>query len=84
MKFFLNEKIKYREYWRPFAPSILLDHAKEWFDIGEKELPYMLHAVQANKTHANKIPAVVHGDNTARVQTVSKDNKFFYNLINEF
>ena len=80
----INARVKHREYWRPFAPSILLEHAKEWFDFDKDELPYMLYAVQANKLHANKIPAVIHGDNTARVQTVSENNKSFYELINEF
>lgn len=78
----LNSKVKFRESFRPFAPSVLYDYASEYFDL-QTESPYMLLAVKVLKK--DKIPAVTHVDNTARVQTVRKeDNKDYYDLINEF
>ena len=82
MKDILNEKIKHRESFRPFAPSILEEYASEYFDIGITS-PYMLLVVPVKKPE--KIPAVTHVDGTGRLQTVSKDtNPLYYDLINRF
>jgi len=82
MKDILNEKIKHRESFRPFAPCILDEHASEYFDI-DVQSPYMLLVAPVKKPE--KIPAVTHVDGTGRLQTVSKNtNPLFYNLINEF
>ena len=82
MKDILNEKIKHRESFRPFAPSILEEYASEYFDIGITS-PYMLLVVPVKKPE--KIPAVTHVDGTGRLQTVSKQsNPLYYDLINEF
>ena len=82
MKDILNEKIKHRESFRPFAPCILEEHASEYFDI-DIPSPYMLLVAPVKKPE--KIPAVTHVDGTGRLQTVSKDtNPLFYDLINEF
>ena len=82
MKDILNEKIKHRESFRPFAPCILDEHASEYFDI-DVQSPYMLLVAPVKKPE--KIPAVTHVDGTSRLQTVSKEiNPLFYNLINEF
>ena len=82
MKDILNEKIKHREPFRPFAPSILEEHVSEYFDI-DIPSPYMLLVAPVKKPE--KIPAVTHVDGTGRLQTVSKDtNPLFYDLINEF
>ena len=82
MKEILNEKIKHRESFRPFAPSILEEFTKEFFDI-DVFSPYML--LVARVKQPEKIPAVTHVDGTGRLQTVSKtSNPLFYNLINEF
>ena len=82
MKDVLNEKIKHREIFRPFAPCILEEHASEYFDI-DIPSPYMLLVAPVKKPE--KIPAVTHVDGTGRLQTVSKNtNPLFYNLINEF
>jgi len=82
MQDILNEKIKHRESFRPFAPCILEEHASEYFDI-DIPSPYMLLVAPVKKPE--KIPAVTHVDGTSRLQTVSKDtNTLFYNLINEF
>ena len=82
MKDILNEKIKHRESFRPFAPCILEEYASEYFDI-DIPSPYMLLVAPVKKPE--KIPAVTHVDGTGRLQTVSKDtNPLFYDLINEF
>ena len=82
MKDILNEKIKHRESFRPFAPCILEEYTSEYFDI-DTTSPYMLLVAPVKKPE--KIPAVTHVDGTGRVQTVSKDtNPLFYDLINEF
>jgi carbamoyltransferase len=79
----LNDKVKKREWYRPFAPSVLREKCMEYFDIDES--PYMLLAVSVKEDKRDVIPAVVHVDNTARVQTVTKEsNALFYDLISEF
>ena len=82
MKNVLNEKIKHREAFRPFAPSILEEYVSEYFDI-DITSPYMLLVVPVKKPE--KIPAVTHVDGTGRLQSVSKNiNPLYYDLINEF
>ena len=82
MKDVLNEKIKHRESFRPFAPSILEEYISEYFDI-DRPSPYML--LVANVKKPDKIPAVTHVDGTGRLQSVSKQvNSLYYDLINEF
>ena len=82
MKDILNEKIKHRESFRPFAPSVLEEFASDYFDI-DIPSPYML--MVSNVKQPEKIPAVTHVDGTARLQTVSKEsNSLYYDLINEF
>jgi len=82
MKDILNEKIKHREKFRPFAPSILEEYTSEYFDI-DISSPYMLLVAKVKKPEV--IPAITHIDGTGRLQTVSKkSNPLYYNLINEF
>jgi len=82
MKDILNEKIKHRESFRPFAPSILEEHTAEYFEL-DMPSPYMLFVAKVKKP--DKIPAVTHVDGTGRLQTVSKNaNPLYYDLINEF
>ena len=82
MKDTLNEKIKHRESFRPFAPSILEEHTTDYFDI-DIPSPYMLMVTSVKQP--DKIPAVTHVDGTGRLQTVSKQaNPLYYDLINEF
>ncbi|MHA7733145.1 carbamoyltransferase family protein [Nitrosopumilus sp. S6] len=82
MKDILNAKIKHRESFRPFAPSILEEHAFEYFDI-DVPSPYMLMVAPVKKPEI--IPAVTHVDGTGRLQTVSKNsNPLYYDLISEF
>ena len=80
----LNKKIKLRESFRPFAPSVLEEMSDDYFEI-DYSSPYMLNVVNAKKLAVDKVPSVVHVDNTCRVQTVNKkDNKEYYSLIKEF
>ena len=82
MKDILNEKVKHRESFRPFAPSILEEHVSDYFDI-DIPSPYML--MVANVKQPKTIPAVTHVDGTGRLQTVSKEsNPLYSDLINEF
>ena len=79
-------RIKKREYFRPFAGTILLEHAREWFDMDKlDESPFMMYAVDVLPQKRDEIPSIVHIDGTCRIQTVtSKQNKNYYNLISEF
>jgi carbamoyltransferase len=77
----VNLKIKFRESFRPFAPSVLLEYATEYFKFSEPS-PYMLFVADVLK---GNIPAVTHVDKTARLQTVSKEgNPLFHKLIQSF
>jgi carbamoyltransferase len=78
--------VKHREYFRPFAGSIMAEHVHEWFDLrGMKESPTMMYAVNCQPGIGSKIPSVIHIDGTCRIQTVTKEqNPLYYELINEF
>jgi carbamoyltransferase len=79
----LNMKIKFREGFRPFAPSVLADKAAEWFET-ECDSPYMLLVAQVREGK-RVIPSVTHVDNSARLQTVTRDaSPLYYDLIAEF
>jgi carbamoyltransferase len=79
----LNMKIKFREGFRPFAPSVLRDKASEWFEI-DCDSPYMLLVAQVREGRRT-IPAVTHVDNSARLQTVTREEApLYYDLIREF
>ena len=86
MKDIINSKIKKREEFRPFAPSILDSKLDEYFEGSSNNLDYMSYVVRAkNKDIYKKIPAVVHSDGTSRVQVVRKNlNERFYKLIESF
>jgi len=80
----LNSKVKHREHWRPYAPSVLREHVQDWFEFDD-DSPYMMLAVQVKGDKASKIPSVTHLDGTSRIQTVSQDdNELFYQLLSEF
>jgi len=82
MKDTLNAKVKFREWFRPFAPVVLNEQKEEWFDM-DFESPYMLYTVPCKRPQ--EIPSVAHIDNSSRVQTLTKDhNPRFYTLIEEF
>jgi len=79
----LVNQIKRRENFRPFAGSILLEEAHNWFNmLSLKESPYMQYAMDAYENAIEQVPAIIHADNTCRIQTVTQEqNEHFYNLI---
>src|SRR5581483_1567908 len=84
MKDYLNARVKFREEFRPFAPAVLAEFQNEYFTI-RQDSPHMLIACQARPEKRNAIPAVVHVDETCRVQTVRPEtNRRFYSLLQAF
>ena len=84
MKNIINKKIKLRESFRPFAPSILIDNFNDYFDY-DQSIPFMNQVIKVKEKMKNKIPAVVHVDGTARAHTVSRENnEKYYSLIQRF
>lgn len=79
-------RVKQREWFRPFAASVLFEYAPEWFVMGPlKSSPLMLFALPTQPDKIAEIPAVVHVDGTCRAQTVAKDqNPKWYELIEAF
>lgn len=78
----LND-IKLRQWWRPVAPMIMEEHLEEWFE-DEYESKYMLMTHKIREDKRDRVPSIVHIDGTARVQTVSQNNKEIYELIKIF
>ena len=84
MKNLINEKVKHRQSFRPFAPSIIREEVTNWF-VSDVDSPYMSFAVKFKDEVKDLVPAVVHADGTGRVQTVTEEgNKWYYNLIKKF
>lgn len=84
MKDILNLKIKRRESFRPFAPSILREEVTNWFEE-EDDVPFMMQVFQIKQEQREKIPAVTHADGSGRLQTVHQEtNPRYYQLIASF
>ena len=84
MKDILNARIKHRESFRPFAPSVLLESLAEYFAQTQPD-PFMLKVYEVLPDRRSEIPAVTHVDGTGRVQTVDRgSNPLYWQLINEF
>ena len=84
MKDVLNARIKRREWFRPFAPSILVEHQHEYFEHDHPS-PFMLHVYKIRPEKREQLCAVNHVDNTGRLQTVARDeNPLYYDLIQAF
>lgn len=80
----MNNQVKHREPWRPFAPSFLAEETQRYFATPVKS-PFMILAFDVLEDKADEIPAAIHIDNTARPQTVTeKTNPRYYKLIKEF
>lgn len=81
MKDIINKKVKHRQWYRPFAPSILFEKTGEWFEKSESS-PYMQFVLQFKEDMKEKVPAVVHHNGSARLQTVTEnDNQWYYSFI---
>ena len=78
--------VKHREWFRPFAGSVLAEKAADWFDLRtQTESPFMMYAVDVQPSKENNIPAITHVDGTCRVQTVTEEqNEHYYKLIKAF
>ena len=76
----LNDKVKYREYWRPYAPIVAEDAASDYFDLLETDAnSYML---MSYKVKVDNLPGITHEDGSARIQTVNEEqNSKVYNLL---
>lgn len=84
IKNILNAKVKRREGFRPFAPSVISEHAGEYFKC-DRPSPFMLFCFHVRENQRDRIPGVVHVDGTARIQTVEEsENPRYYKLIREF
>lgn len=87
MRNMLNHKVKHREDFRPFAPSVLAERARDWFEMGRgsESYAFMLFACPVRPERAAQIPAVLHVDGTSRLQTVSaQDNPRYHRMISCF
>jgi carbamoyltransferase len=84
MKDHLNHRIKHREGFRPFAPSVLEERSREWFEQGT-DSPFMLMTCHVRRDKQSIVPAITHVDGTARQQTVSRQtNPKYWELIHAF
>ena len=86
----MNSKIKFRELFRPFAPSTIKEYVETYYELDKSEVeqqPYsfMLSTVKVREKYREKLEAITHLDNTARLQVVSKEtNERFHKLISSF
>jgi carbamoyltransferase len=84
MKEKINKEVKHREAWRPFAPSVIKEHAKEYFE-NYYSSPFMLLTFKTRPAKEKAVQAAIHIDKTARVQEVSEEtNQKYHELISEF
>ena len=89
MKDIVNAKIKFREPYRPFAPSVLAEDAEKYFELNgaPRHYParYMLYVVPVRKAQQQHLPSITHVDGTGRLQTVFREqNPRYYRLIDRF
>ncbi len=82
MKDTLNARVKFREAYRPFAPIVLQDHALDYFEFDSSE--FMLFVAHATQKAIDEVPAVIHVDGTARMQSVGETNEPFYSALSHF
>jgi hypothetical protein len=87
---FINQQVKKRESFRPFAPSVLEEHAADWFDLGDTSVdsnksPYMSLTAMVHEDKRSRIPAVTHVDGSSRLQTVTPEAEpLYHKLITKF
>jgi len=83
MKEIINEKIKRRESFRPFAPSVLKEDVGTYFEQAV-DSPFMMHVVKVREEYRSRLPAITHVDGSARLQSVSTENNaLYYHLIEQ-
>ena len=83
MKSLINSKIKFREGFRPIAPSVIEEEVETYFDLSRPS-PYMTIAADVKPNWIDKLPSITHVNSTARVQTVNHSvDPLYYNLIKE-
>ncbi len=83
----LNERVKHREGFRPFAPAVLAERAHQWFEskLDDFDSPFMLRVLMFQEHARNRVPSVVHVDGSGRIQTVARDtNPRFHRLLSRF
>ncbi|HZN58603.1 MAG TPA: carbamoyltransferase [Planctomycetota bacterium] len=82
----INAKVKFREWFRPFAPAVIKERAHEYFDMpAGMDLPFMLMVPQVRPQYHSVLPAITHEDGTGRVQTLTPElNGRFYDLVKRF
>jgi carbamoyltransferase len=84
MRDIVNERVKRREWFRPFAPSVLEEHGRDWFECYHPN-PFMLLVQPVRADRAGQVPAITHVDGTARLQTVARaQNPLYHSLIEHF
>jgi len=84
MKKIINDRVKHRQWYRPFAPSVLEEHGHEWFDAFFPS-PYMSFVFKVRDEKLGEAPAIEHFDGTARIQSVNaSQNEWYHNLISKF
>ena len=79
----LNETVKHRQWFRPYAPAVLLEHLAEWFELAAPS-PFMLLVAPVRPDKRARVPAIVHADGTARVQTVAPGEGPFRALLEKW
>lgn len=84
MKDILNQKVKHREWYRPFAPMVLQHEATEYFVWDNSEAPFMSFSAHVRSKYQEQLASVTHVDYSARIQTVNrKDNPWYFTLLND-
>lgn len=81
----INNGVKKREWFRPFAPVVMSEHINDYFKVAYTNFDYMMKVGQVAEEKGRIIPSVIHNDYSARLQTIEKtDNRLYYEIINEF
>ena len=84
MKDHINARVKHRQWWRPFAPSILREEVSNWF-VRDYDSPYMSFVNYFKEEVRDQVPAVLHADGSARLQTVTEnDNAWYYGFLKKW
>jgi len=84
MHSYLNDRIKHRQWFRPYAPAVLAEEVSVYFEL-DAPSPHMLLVAAVREEWKGKLPAITHADGTARIQTVTReDNGLFYEVVKAF